>query len=101
MIKILNPGGLEEARRALNQFDSKLRLKLSQTAIVWSTTDGPAVFRKPIQGGVGLLLQLVVDPKSVELRIRKVSKNKLDPDFSDAVLEVSEEIVQRLLTNHH
>ena len=100
MIKILNPRGWEGALNVLTYFEPELRLGLDQTALVWSTTGGFAIICKPYKKGIGLLLQLVADQNSVELKIKKLRQNIFDPDFSDEILAVSEEIVQRLLTNH-
>ena len=100
MIKIPNPCGWEGALNVLTYFEPELRSEVDQTAIVWPTTGGFAIICKPYKKGIGLLLQLVADQDLVELRIKKLSQNILDPDFSDRILAVSEEIVQRLLTNH-
>jgi hypothetical protein len=100
MVKILNPCGWKGALNVLTWFESKLRSELSQTALVWSTTGGFAIISKPYKKRIGLLLQLIADQNLVELRIEKLCQNILDPDFSDRILEASEEIVQRLLTNH-
>jgi hypothetical protein len=100
MIKIPNSCGWEGALNVLTYFESELRSKFDQTALVWSTTGGFAIICKPYKKGIGLLLQLVADQDLVELRIKKLRQNILDPDFSDRILAVSEEIVQRLLTNH-